>query len=187
MSYSSDFLAALELAHELHRHQRRKGGDVPYVTHLLAVAAIVGESGGTETEVVAALLHDAVEDQGGPRTLARIRDAFGDDVAAIVDGCSDTDVEPKPPWRARKQAYIDAMETAEHSVLLVSAADKLHNARCTLQDLRLHGAVVWERFSGKRDGTLWYYETITAVFRRRLDAPLVTDLSDVVRRLADEG
>src|SRR5829696_6570189 len=124
----------------------RKGTNIPYVTHLLAVAAIVGENGGTEDEVIAALLHDAVEDQGGAATRDEIRRRFGDSVTTIVEGTSDTDVVPKPPWRERKQSYINHVGEAPRSVRLVSAADKLHNARSILVDLRAEGEAAWRRF-----------------------------------------
>src|SRR3712207_460221 len=132
--YGEKFEEALTYAARLHRTQMRKGTNVPYVTHLLAVAAIVGENGGTEDEVIAALLHDAVEDQGGAATREEIRKRFGDTVATIVDGTSDTDVIPKPPWQERKRNYVAHVSGASKSVRLVSAADKLHNARSILRD-----------------------------------------------------
>ena len=174
---------AVALAHELHRTQTRKGTAIPYVTHLWAVASLVGEHGGSEVELAAAWLHDAVEDQGGAPTLARIRAECGDEVARLVAACSDTDVTPKPPWRARKQAYLDGLEGADRSTLLVSCADKLHNARATLLDLRELGPEVFERFNGGREGTLWYYEAVAEVFARRLPGPLARELGRVVDAL----
>jgi (p)ppGpp synthase/HD superfamily hydrolase len=125
------FQAALVQAARLHQRQVRKQSGVPYVSHLLAVCALVLEDGGSEDEAIAALLHDAVEDQGGAQTLDHIRNLFGDEVAAIVDGCSDTDQDPKPPWRERKEAYLRhlADPATSASVLRVATADKLHNAR----------------------------------------------------------
>ena len=136
MPYTDKFEDALVHAARLHRDQTRKGTGVPYVTHLLAVAAIVGDNGGTEEEVVAALLHDAPEDAGGETRLAEIQARFGDGVADIVAGCTDTYEDPKPPWRARKEAYLDHLAGAPAPVRLVSAADKLHNARSVLSDYR---------------------------------------------------
>lgn len=112
----------------LHQEQTRKGGRVPYVSHLLGVASLVIEEGGTETQAIAALLHDAVEDQGGQPRLDEIRERFGEDIAAIVDACSDSDVEPKPPWRPRKEAYIARLAGERPDALLVSVAYKVHNA-----------------------------------------------------------
>ncbi|MBX7168284.1 MAG: HD domain-containing protein [Pirellulales bacterium] len=183
------FEQALVLAHRLHLAQRRKATDTPYVSHLLAVAAIVLEHGGTEDEAIAALLHDAVEDQGGPPTLARIRAEFGDEVAAIVAACTDTDTVPKPPWKPRKEAYIAHLATASPAARRVSAADKLHNARAIVSDLRRHGDLVWARFAGHREGTLWYYETLVETLRATDHSPLVEELARTVvmmRELADE-
>ncbi|MEZ5363294.1 MAG: HD domain-containing protein [Bryobacterales bacterium] len=146
-------------ASELHREQVRKGGQVPYIAHLLAVTAFVLEGGGDEDEAIAAVLHDAVEDQGGAETRAAIVERFGERVAEIVDGCTDSDETPKPPWRARKTAFIESLATASTSVRLVVAADKLHNATCTLHDLREHGPAVWDRFRG-RENAMWYYRSI---------------------------
>lgn len=156
---------ALAFASDLHRSQMRKGTQIPYVSHLLAVAAIVLEHGGTEDEAIAALLHDAIEDQGGAATRELIRARFGPTVTEIVDGCTDAEVLPKPSWRARKQAYIDHLREAPASVCLVSAADKLHNARAILADYRAVGNEVWTRFNGGRDGTLWYYRALVEAFR----------------------
>ncbi len=154
MPYGEKFEEALVYAARLHKDQKRKGTDTPYITHLLAVAAIVGENDGMEDEVVAALLHDAPEDQGGEERLEDIRAHFGDSVAEIVDGCVDTYEEPKPAWRPRKEAYVERMETAPASVQLVSAADNLHNARSILADLRDVGEDLWDRFTGGKEGTL---------------------------------
>ncbi len=183
-AWTSRFEEALVFAARLHRGQTRKATDIPYVTHLLAVAAFVGEAGGTEDEAIAALLHDAVEDQGGQSTLDAIRARFGDTVADIVWGCSDTDVTPKPPWRARKEAYIAHLEHASPSVLLVSCADKLHNARSLVTDVRAHGPTVWDRFTGGRDGSLWNLEALAAAYDR-LGAPrrLVDDLHRALEEL----
>jgi (p)ppGpp synthase/HD superfamily hydrolase len=178
--YGPRFEEALLYAARVHAVQRRKGTAIPYVTHLLAVAAIVGENGGTEDEVIAALLHDAVEDQGGEARLADIRARFGVEVAAIVWGCTDAETIPKPPWRARKEAYIAHLAGATPSVLLVSSADKLHNARAILADLRAQGAATWGRFNGGKEGSLWYYRALAAAYARREGGPVAEELARVV-------
>jgi len=175
--------AALVYASRLHAQQTRKGTTIPYLSHVLSTAALVLEAGGTEDEAIAALLHDAVEDQGGATTREVIRHLFGEGIAAIVDGCSDTDVVPKPPWRDRKERYISHLLTAPRSVLLVSFADKLHNARAILGDLRRHGDVLWERFSGGKEGTLWYYRTLVGAYRAHGPDWMVDDLDRVVTEI----
>jgi GTP pyrophosphokinase len=177
------FVEALGFAASLHRAQMRKGTGIPYVSHLLAVASIALENGAGEDEAVAALLHDAVEDQGGAPTLAEIRRRFGDRVADIVAGCTDTDVVPKPPWRGRKEAYVAHVAFASASVRLVSAADKLHNARSILADYRLHGEEVWGRFTGGRSGTLWYYRALVNAFLAHGSSPLLDELERTVAEL----
>lgn len=177
------FDEAVTLARTLHAEQVRKDTFIPYLAHLLAVAALVLEDGGDEEEAIAAVLHDAVEDQGGSSTLADIRRRFGDQVADIVDACSDTDEVPKPPWPERKQAYIDHLPSLERSALRVSLADKLHNARAILFDLRHLGEAVWERFStGSADDQLWYYDELARVYEARSAGPMAAEL----RRTVDE-
>lgn len=184
MKYTQRFESALVHATQLHDGHKRKATDVPYVTHLLGVASLVGEAGGTENEVIAALLHDAVEDQGGQPTLVKIREMFGDDVARIVLGCSDTDVVPKPPWKQRKLAYIQHMNEASESTLLVSCADKLHNARAIEADYREIGEKIWERFTATKEETLWYYRSLIRVYQRRdVKARLVGALDRTVRTI----
>lgn len=175
--------AALAMAAELHAAQSRKGSRVPYVAHLLAVTSLVLEHGGDEDEAIAAALHDAVEDQGGAATRAEILRRFGERVTAIVDGCTDTDQTPKPPWQQRKEAYLAALETADRSVLLVSAADKVHNLQSIVSDYRQLGEALWDRFSGGRSGTLWYFRTVTDLVGRRLSSPLADQLATVMTEL----
>jgi (p)ppGpp synthase/HD superfamily hydrolase len=183
---SERFDEALKFASELHRTQTRKGGDIPYVGHLLSVASLVIEGGGTETQAIAGLLHDAVEDQGGPPTLAAIRERFGDDVATIVDQCSDTDVVPKPPWKKRKQDYIDHLGYASEATILVSLGDKLDNARAILRDYRVHGPELWKRFSVlDPQEHLWYYRSLLAVYKNRNSTWLVAELERVLGELED--
>ena len=141
------------------------------------------EHGGDEDEVIAALLHDAIEDQGGDATRQEIRRRFGERVTRIVDECTDTDVEPKPPWRQRKEAYLAHLPHASASARLVSAADKLHNARTILSDYRQLGDEVWRRFKGGRDGTLWYYRELIRAYRQAGTSPLVEELALVVEEL----
>jgi hypothetical protein len=186
VAYGERFEEALKYAASLHRAQVRKGTNSPYVTHVLAVAAIVGENGGTEDEVIAALLHDAVEDQGGPATREEIRRRFGDTVAGIVDEISDTDAVPKPPWRERKEAYVARVRDTQRSARLVSVADKLHNARSILRDLRREGDAVWRRFTGTKEETPWYYRALVDAFRAAgsLDE-LVNELDDVVEEIEE--
>ena len=179
---SPRFDQALAWAAELHRSQKRKGGQVPYVAHLLAVSALVLEAGGDEDEAIAALLHDAVEDQGGPPTRAAIEERFGPRVAAIVDGCTDTDQIPKPPWKARKTAFLQALAQADASVRLVVGADKLHNATCTLHDLRREGPVVWDRFRG-RENAIWYYRSVLETLSGGGPSLLVRQLEMIVSEL----
>lgn len=176
------FREALSFATMLHEKQLRKGTEIPYVAHLLAVASLALEHGADEDTAIAALLHDAVEDQGGKETLERIRQAFGERVAAIVDGCSDTDETPKPPWHERKQRYLAHLPSASPEARLVSACDKLHNARCLLEDYRRHGEEVWSRFKGGREGTLWYYRAVVEIFRK-VGSPVLEELERVVAEL----
>jgi (p)ppGpp synthase/HD superfamily hydrolase len=187
--YGALFERALLLAVDLHRGQLRKGTRVPYITHPLAVASLVGEAGGSEQEVAAALLHDAAEDAGGHETLARIRASCGDLVAEVVAGCTDAWVEPKPPWRERKEAFLARLESAPGSVLLVTAADKLHNARSIVRDLAEAGPdALWSRFRAGREGTLWYYGAVVEVLtRRNASARLVPPLEHVVRAMSRLG
>jgi len=171
-------------ASQVHAGQKRKGTEIPYITHLLAVTAIVGENGGTENEAVTALLHDAPEDQGGEERLEDIRARFGDEVAEIVAGCSDTFETPKPEWKERKERYIAHVRGASNSVRLVSAADKLHNARSVLSDYRKLGGALWERFNGGREGTLWYYGALVEAFREAETSPsIVGELDRTVTEL----
>jgi (p)ppGpp synthase/HD superfamily hydrolase len=177
------FERALLFATRKHARQTRKGTAIPYIPHLLSVAGLVLEAGGDEDLAIAALLHDVVEDCGGAPMLGEIRRRFGQHVAHLVDGCTDTDLDPKPPWRQRKEDYLKHLQTADADVRLVSAADKLHNARSVLADYREFGESVWERFQGKRDGTLWYYRSLVDEFRKRDANPLVNQLERVVNEL----
>ncbi len=177
------FEDALAWASQLHRNQRRKGGGTPYIAHLLAVTATVLEHQGSEDEAIAALLHDAVEDQGGAPILRDIRKRFGDSVAETVDGCTDAYSDPKPPWKKRKTDFINSLPSPSESVWLVVAADKLHNSSSTLEDLKIEGPSVWERFRGRRDGSLWYYRSVVEALRGARCQALVCRLDAVVSEL----
>ena len=185
MPLTERFEHALVFTAQLHKEQRRKGSGVPYVSHLLSVAGLVIEHGGDEDEAIAALLHDAIEDQGGAKAREEIRRRFGDRVTDIVDGCSDADTNPKPPWQRRKESYIEQLSTASSSVRLVSAADKLHNARSVLRDYRAVREEVWLLFQGGREGTLWYYRAVTDTLIQAGPTPLVDELNRVVTALED--
>jgi (p)ppGpp synthase/HD superfamily hydrolase len=177
------FNEAFLFAAEKHASQTRKKTDVPYISHLMSVASLVLEAGGGEDEGVAALLHDVVEDCGGHPVLEEIRQRFGDRVANIVEGCTDAYTIPKPPWKQRKLDYLEVLRRADEDVRLVSAADKLHNVRSILADYRREGDSVWERFSGRRDGTLWYYRAVLDVLRQGKANRLVDELERVVTEL----
>ena len=188
---TGQFSKALVYAELKHHNQARKGGDIPYVGHLLSVAGLVINDGGSEAQAIAALLHDAAEDAGGPETLEEIRANFGDDVARIVEECSDTFQTPKPAWRKRKQDYINHLAGAGDDTLLVSLADKLDNARAMLRDYHSDGPSLWERFTVKDPHDhLWYYgELLNAYQDRECPSWMVEELGRVLgelRRLIDE-
>ncbi|MCW2278226.1 HD domain-containing protein [Heliophilum fasciatum] len=176
------FREALLFASQLHASQYRKlakeekagnAKKIPYVGHLLAVAALVIDDGGTEDEAIAALLHDAAEDQGGEATLLRIEALFGNEVAAIVSACSDTMEEPKPEWEVRKRRYLEHLSDAPQKVLRVSCADKVHNAQSIIHDHRRVGDVVWNRFHRPKDRVIWYYDELAKIFRLKLQESIL--------------
>ncbi len=177
------FDEAFRFAAEKHAAQTRKKTDVPYISHLMSVAALVMEAGGDEDQTIAALLHDVVEDCGGEPMLEEVRQRFGDRVASIVEGCTDAYTIPKPPWKQRKLDYLEVLRRADDDIRLVSAADKLHNVRTILADYRTEGDRVWERFSGDKDGTLWYYRAVLDVLRHGRSNRLVDELQRVVTEL----
>jgi (p)ppGpp synthase/HD superfamily hydrolase len=165
---TDQFANAMVYAERKHHNQVRKGGDIPYVGHLLSVASLVINDNGSETQAIAALLHDTVEDQGGAPTFEEIKAQFGDEVARIVAECSDTDKTPKPPWQERKLAYINHLAEVGEDTLLVSVADKLDNARSMLRDYHEHGPALWQRFTVKNpDDHLWYYGALLDAYRSR--------------------
>lgn len=180
MRLSARFDKALLFASELHRDQVRKGTGIPYMSHLLSVSALVLKNGGDEDQAIAGLLHDAAEDQGGQPTLDAIEARFGERVARIVFDCSDSLVEPKPPWRPRKEAYVASIAGKQEDSLLVSLADKTDNARAILGGYREIGDDVWARFTGKKDGTIWYYRSLSDLFLERVPGPLADELARTV-------
>ncbi len=179
------FLAAVALASELHRG-RRLGTEIPYMAHLLVVSGLVLEEGGSETDAIAAMLHDSVEDGGGRPVLERIRREFGQRVAAIVAACSDTlDADDPRPWRERKASYLAHLPSVtDDAVLRVVLADKVHNARSIVRDYRAEGHALWERFTNKTaDDQLWYYTELVRLFAERCPGPLLEDLKRAVAEL----
>jgi (p)ppGpp synthase/HD superfamily hydrolase len=184
---SEKFHHALTYAAVKHHRQTRKGGDTPYIGHLLSVAGLVIEAGGTEAQAIAALLHDAAEDQGGKETLLEIRERFGSDVERIVEECSDTFEDPKPPWRERKTSYIGHLKDASDDTILVSLADKVDNTRAILRDFRGSGSQLWQRFSVKDPNDhLWYYRSLLDVYEHKTDCWLVDELRRTLGALEEE-
>jgi (p)ppGpp synthase/HD superfamily hydrolase len=183
MKLSEKFEEALIYSTRTHGDQTRKKTGIPFAAHILGVTAIALEYGADENEAIGGLLHDTVEDCGGVERLRDIREKFGEDVARIVDGCTDTYEAPKPPWLERKRDYIDHLKNSDGSIRLVSASDKLHNTRAILAELRRNGLEVFERFSGKKDGTIWYYRTLVTAFRQHGD---YSDLIDELDRVVSE-
>ena len=181
---TSKFDEALQLASQLHREQARKGTQIPYISHLLAVTAIVLEFGGTEAQAIAALLHDAVEDCGGKPTLVKIEAQFGPDVAAIVESCTDSFEEgPKRDWRERKEEYLQHLRDCDSASLIVVAADKLHNLTAIERDLRLEGAALWSRFNAGPKQQRWYYDSVIEILNERLKNPIVVSLMEVYNQV----
>jgi len=181
---SGRFREALSFAAETHEGQGRKGTDTPYISHLLGVTDIVLEHGGDEEQAIAALLHDAIEDQGGEQMRQKIRERFGDRVTRMVDDCTDAEVIPKPPWKKRKEAYLAHVPKAHADSLLVSMADKLHNSTAIVRDFRRHGPTVFERFSAGPKDTAWYYRSLVKAYEaRERDGVLGEDASALLQQL----
>jgi (p)ppGpp synthase/HD superfamily hydrolase len=181
MNLSQRYREALAFAYDLHRGQERKGSGVPYLSHLLAVSALALEHGANEDQAIAALLHDAAEDQGGAAILAEIGTRFGARVAAIVRACTDSLEAEKPPWKERKVRYLAHLAEAPEEAQRVSACDKLHNLRCIVADYRKDGEAVWGRFSGGKDGVLWYYRELANAFPA--DNPVMPEFRRELREL----
>ena len=177
------FRRAFLFAADKHSGQTRKASGIPYIAHLIGVASLVLEFGGDEDLAIAALLHDVVEDCGGMRMLKEVRRRFGPRVAKIVDGCTDSSSDPKPPWRERKETYLRHLQKADAETRLVSAADKLNNVRSILADYRDVGESIWARFNGGREGTLWYYRSLLEEFLRHRPNRLMGELELAVQEL----
>ncbi|MCW5714477.1 MAG: HD domain-containing protein [Bauldia sp.] len=185
MMLSAQFDVALVYAASLHRKQVRKGSGIPYVSHLLSVAALVIEYGGSEDQAIAGLLHDAAEDQGGATILGDIEHRFGKAVAAIVADCTDSWTEPKPAWRPRKEAYVASLAHKPAASLLVSLSDKIHNARAILADRAVVGEAIWDRFSENRGEVLWYYRALSDAFLAALPGPAANELARLVAAMEE--
>jgi GTP pyrophosphokinase len=185
MALTPRFEDALVFAARLHGGDMRKGTTIPYVSHVLGVASLALEHGANEDEAIGALLHDTVEDAKGDAESVRteIRRRFGTAVLDIVDGCTDARTKPKPPFRERKERYIAHLPEVSPSVRLVSASDKLYNARAILSDYRAIGETLWARFNGGRSGTLWYYRALADAFRTLGPGRLAEELDRVVSEL----
>ena len=183
--YTERLVRAFGYAATLHARDTRKGTEIPYLSHLMGVASLVQEHGGDENQVIAALLHDAIEDHPrGGLTRQQIRKQFGARVLTLVEACSDSDTKPKPSWRKRKEHYLKHLPKAPHKAKLISLADKLHNARAVLSDHRQIGERVWKRFNAPKKGILWYYRSLADTFARvRHHRPLVEELERVVSEL----
>lgn len=179
------FEEALQFAARLHQAQIRKTSEAPYISHLMSVSALVLQDGGSEDEAIAALLHDAAEDQGGEETLDLIRVLFGENVAEIVAACSDTFEFPKPPWQERKEVHIARLQQSSPSIQRVILADKLHNARSILRDLRKMGSKLWKNFKGGKRGTIWYYRTIHAMLLEKNSGYMVDELGRVLDQIEE--
>ncbi len=188
------FAEAMRYTYRWHAAQTRKGTEIPYLSHLLAVASIALEYGADEDEAIAALLHDSLEDgprySGEPRAQIEqeLREHFGERVLQIILGCTDTSSdgslgEPKESWKERKMAYLKHLESVDASVLLVAASDKLHNVRCILRDFRQLGDQLWDRFSGGKEGSLWYYRSLAEILGRRMPGGLAVELQKLVTEL----
>lgn len=175
------FEKALVYATRLHANQKRKAGNIPYIAHLLAVTSLVLEGGGNEDEAIAGLLHDAVEDQGGAATREEIRSLFGETVVAIVDGCTESDITPKPPWRDRKLKYLENLRQASPSVLLVSVADKLHNARSIIVEWQQQGDAVWSHFHGSKEDKVWFYQELLKIYQSKGSNFMTKELEQLVK------
>jgi (p)ppGpp synthase/HD superfamily hydrolase len=179
------FEEALVYATRLHANQTRKLSGVPYISHLLSVAALVLEAGGSEDEAIAGLLHDAIEDQGGQPTREAIRERFGDRVVAIVDGCTESDTMPKPPWKERKLRYLENISGATVEIRRVSLADKLHNARSLLLEWKMFGSSIWQRFGGDQNQTLWFYRELATVYHASGSDEMTEEFTQTVQNLCN--
>ena len=183
MTYSENVLKALAFAYTFHQEQTRKASGAPYINHLLAVAALVGEYGGTEEQFIVALLHDILEDQGEQVRYEDLVEAFSPAIAEMVLTCSEPLTRPKPPWRERKEAHLAKVGGAGPEVRLIIAADKIHNGRSILAQHNIQGDELWHNFNGGREGTQWYYKTMYSTLAREWDHPVLMELKEVTDRI----
>jgi (p)ppGpp synthase/HD superfamily hydrolase len=173
--YTARFADAFKYAAQEHRHQVRKSTSIPYISHLMSVSALVLENGGDEDQAIAGLLHDVIEDAEPPSAMPRIRkeilEQFGQRVLNLVEGCTDGEQDAngeKAPWKDRKESYLNHLQHEPAELLLVSCCDKLHNARAIHVDLITHGEAMFERFTGKKEGTLWYYQQLSKIYQAKI-------------------
>jgi (p)ppGpp synthase/HD superfamily hydrolase len=176
------FTQALSYATQLHAQQRRKGSEIPYISHLLSVTALVLEDGGDEDSAIAALLHDAIEDQGGATTRAQIHQLFGDRVTHLINACTESETHPKPPWKQRKLQYLHQINVADDDVIRIALADKLHNARSILRDLQIHPHQTWQKFNATPTDIRWFYQSCLTILQQRSHSPMVTELAQTLDR-----
>ena len=173
--YTNRFAEAFQFAAHEHRNQLRKSTTIPYISHLMSVSALVWENGGNEDQAIAGLLHDVIEDANPPSAVPRIRqeilEKFGQEVLSLVEGCTDGEQDAhgeKAPWKVRKETYLNHLQHEPAELLLVSCCDKLHNARAIYVDLITHGESMFERFTGKKEGTLWYYQQLSKIYQAKI-------------------
>lgn len=180
----NQYLKALVYANELHFDQKRKSTEIPYLTHLMHVSAYVIEFGGDEDQAIAALLHDAIEDQHTRTSFEEIQRTFGDEVARIVKACTDAETTPKPPWKERKLSYLEGLKKKDARVKLVVACDKLHNAQSIVRDVQTIGPEVWSRFTASKEETIWYYKSIVESLESMKGSPVYFLLSEEVKKMS---
>lgn len=186
--FTERFAEAFKYAAHEHRCQMRKGTKIPYISHLMSVSALIWENGGDEDQAIAGLLHDVIEDADPPSAVPRIRkeilERFGPRVLRLVEGCTDGEQDAsgeKAPWKERKENYLEHLQHEPAELLLVSCCDKLHNARAILTDLTTHGESLFNRFTGKKEGTLWYYRKLSEIYQAKLpNVVAVRELASVV-------
>lgn len=183
MELGEKYKLALSLTLDFHGDQKRKKTDIPYMSHLMAVSAIIMENGGTEDQAIAGLLHDAVEDCDGENTLRTIRQELGENVADLVMECTDTMENPKPDWAPRKRRYIASLKAISPEGRLVSLADKVHNISCILRDFERIGDKIFDRFWPEREETVWYYRELAKEYSRLDSTPLTKEFEGLVREL----
>ena len=175
---------AFALANDIHQKQKRKRTTIPYLSHLMSVSALVLEYGGDEEQAIAALLHDSLEDGEDPVLISSvIFNMFGERVLKIVKECSDTEVQPKPPWKERKEIYLNHLEKISDDALIVSICDKLHNLGSIVKDFKIIGDEIFERFKGKKEGTIWYYTSLHQKYVLILDKRPSDQLKNAVNEI----